>query len=121
MERVWRALADPTRRALLDELAVRPRTTGELVAKVPELSRTGVMKHLDVLEAAGLLLIRREGRKRWNHLNPVPIQQVCERWINRHQAAVSRSMIGLARVAEESSDEGEGTAGGSCNPNQDRT
>jgi DNA-binding transcriptional ArsR family regulator len=67
---VWKALADPTRRAILDLLAKRPRTTGEVCIHFAAesrggLGRTGVMKHLDVLEAAELVIIRREGRVRW--------------------------------------------------------
>ena len=97
---VWRALADPTRRRLLDFLAQGPRTTGDLVARVPELSRTGVMKHLDVLEAAGLVVVRREGRVRWNYLNPVPIQRVCERWIQPHLRHISGALSRLKHQSE---------------------
>ncbi len=86
---VWKALADPTRRSILDRLAQGPATTGDVCAFFAKadhggLGRTGVMKHLDCLEAAGLLTVRREGRLRWNHLNPVPIQRVCDRWVSRH-------------------------------------
>jgi len=81
---VWRALADPTRRAVLDLLAKRAHTTGQVVARFGGLSRTGVMKHLDVLETAGLVVVRREGRVRWNHLNPVPVQRIHDRWVSRH-------------------------------------
>jgi len=97
-DKIWKALADPTRRALLDALGQGPRTTGELVQGHPELCRTAVMKHLDQLTAAGLVLVRREGRVRWNYLNPVPIQQVCERWIAPHL----RQMTGaLSRLKEQ--------------------
>ncbi len=81
---IWKALADSTRRAILDELARKPRTTGHLVKSHPDLCRTAVMKHLDLLTSAGLVVVRREGRMRWNYLNPVPIQRVCERWIHGH-------------------------------------
>ena len=90
---VWRALADPTRRAVLDLLSKRAHTTGEVVAAFPELSRTGVMKHMDVLVAAGLVVVRREGRVRWNHLNPVPIQRVQERWISEFAGLVASQML----------------------------
>ena len=94
MDRVWRALADPTRRALLDALAKRAQTTGALVERSPNLCRTAVMKHLGILEAAGLVVVRREGRVRWNQLNPVPIQRIYDRWVARHlrgmAAAISR-------------------------------
>ncbi|HEU4898462.1 MAG TPA: metalloregulator ArsR/SmtB family transcription factor, partial [Actinomycetota bacterium] len=75
---VWRALADPTRRAILDLLADRARTTGELSEAFPEVSRFAVMKHLGVLETAGLVVVRRRGRERWNHLNGVPLREAYE-------------------------------------------
>lgn len=99
-EQVWRALADPTRRALLDELAVAPCTTGDLVERFDQLCRTAVMKHLGILAAAGLVVVRREGRRRWNYLNPVPIQQVCERWVNRHVRGIASAMSRLKEHVE---------------------
>lgn len=93
-ELVWKALADSTRRAILDALGERPHTTGELAERFRPLCRTNVMKHLDLLVEAELVLVRREGRSRWNYLNPVPIQRVCDRWVSRHvrhvASAVSR-------------------------------
>jgi len=77
---VWRALADPTRRAILDLLRERPRTTGELTEAFPT-SRFAVMKHLAVLQKAGLVVVRRRGRERWNHLNGVPLRTAYERWM----------------------------------------
>ena len=102
---VWKALADPTRRAILDFLAQKPRTTGEVCArfarpKYAGIGRTGVMKHLDVLLAANLVLVRREGRRRWNHLNPVPIQRVCDRWVSRHVRDLARSANRLEELVE---------------------
>ena len=78
---VWRALADPTRRALLDRLRDGPRTTGDLAAAFPDVTRFAVMKHLGVLTDAGLVTVRRRGRERWNHLNAVPLRQAYERWM----------------------------------------
>lgn len=93
-DRVWKALADPTRRELLDRLSAAPLTTGQLVASCPELCRTAVMKHLDVLADAELILVRREGRLRWNELNVMPIQRIYDRWVSKHvrhtAAAASR-------------------------------
>jgi DNA-binding transcriptional ArsR family regulator len=97
---IWRALADPTRRALLDDLSQEGRTTGDLVARHDHLCRTAVMKHLDVLEAAELVIVRRDGRVRWNYLNPIPIQRVCERWIHRHTRHLAGALSRLKRVAE---------------------
>ena len=94
LDGVWKALADPTRRGILDLLAEEPRTTGQIVEAFPRLSRTGVMKHLDLLEQAGLVVVRRAGRCRWNHLNPMPIQRIHDRWVSHHvrgtAAALSR-------------------------------
>ena len=58
------------------------------------------MKHLDVLQAANLVLIRREGRHRWNHLNPVPIQRVCDRWVSRYVRDIARSANRLKELVE---------------------
>lgn len=99
---VWKALGDSKRRLMLDVLAEQPQTTGELVARFPDLCRTNVMKHLDVLVSANLVIVRREGRMRWNHLNPVPIQQVCDRWVSRHVKSLASSMTRLKEHAESS-------------------
>lgn len=82
-DRVFKALADPTRRLLLDRLFERDgRTLGELVAEVA-MTRFGVMKHLGVLEDAGLIVTRRSGREKLHHLNPVPIRLVHDRWVSK--------------------------------------
>lgn len=99
-DRIWRALSDPARREILDLLAARPRTTGELAEKLAPLARTTVMKHLDVLAEANLVLIRREGRLRWNHFNPVPIDQVCRRWLDSHRRRTSGRLARLKQVVE---------------------
>ncbi len=98
---VWKALGDATRRRILDVLAERPQTTGEIVARFEELSRTNVMKHLEILVNANLVIVRWEGRSRWNHLNPAPIQSVCDRWISRHVQKVASSMSRLKERVEE--------------------
>jgi DNA-binding transcriptional ArsR family regulator len=77
----WKALSDPTRRAILDLLREQPRTTGDICSHFPNMTRIAAMKHLRILEAANLVFVRHEGRLRWNHLNPVPIQQIYERWM----------------------------------------
>jgi len=99
-EAVWKALADGRRRAIVDELAKGPKTTGELVDAFDDLCRTAVMRHLDVLEHAGLLRVEREGRTRWNHLDPVPIVRVCDRWISRHVQRRASQLGRLKRAAE---------------------
>ncbi|GLZ45736.1 transcriptional regulator [Actinomycetospora sp. NBRC 106375] len=84
---MFRALADPTRRLLLDRLFERDgRTLGELEAEVPELTRFGVMKHLGVLEQAGLVATRKDGRRKLHYLNPVPIRLISDRWIDKYRA-----------------------------------
>ena len=101
-DRVWRALADPGRRRILDLLAERERTTGELSAAFPKLSRFAVMKHLRVLHAAGLLIIRREGRMRWNALNPVPLREVFRKWVGKYESMWSDVMLDIRDAAERS-------------------
>ncbi len=98
---VWKALADPMRRGILDLLAERPLTTGEIVARYDSVCRTGVMKHLDILVEANLVVIRREGRTRWNYLNPVPIQRVCDRWVSKHVAGIASAMSRLKDHVED--------------------
>ncbi|CRK57163.1 Transcriptional regulator, ArsR family [Alloactinosynnema sp. L-07] len=83
-DRVFKALADPTRRLLLDRLFARDgQTLGELEAD-QEMTRFGVMKHLKVLEAAGLVVTRRSGREKLHFLNPVPIRLIHDRWIDKY-------------------------------------
>ncbi|MEE1610579.1 ArsR/SmtB family transcription factor [Microvirga sp. CF3016] len=80
-DRVFKALSAATRRDILDALKDKPQTTGELCARFPALDRCTVMQHLKVLEGADLVIVRREGRERWNHLNPLPIKHIYDRWI----------------------------------------
>ncbi len=81
---LFRALADPHRRALLDALFLRDgRTLGELCALLPRITRFGVMKHLRVLEKAGLVTARKAGREKLHYLNPVPIRLIHDRWISK--------------------------------------
>jgi DNA-binding transcriptional ArsR family regulator len=83
-DRVFKALADPTRRLLLDRLFERDgRTLTELESQL-EMTRFGVMKHLRVLEEAGLVVSRKAGRTRLHYLNPVPIRQIHDRWIDKY-------------------------------------
>lgn len=87
---IFKALASPTRRRMLDEIKDRPLTTGDLCQRFPELDRCTVMQHLKVLEGADTVIARREGRERWNHLNSMPIKQIHDRWIGPYaERAVS--------------------------------
>jgi DNA-binding transcriptional ArsR family regulator len=83
-DRIFKALASRTRRRLLDSLKDRPRTTGELCAEFSDLDRCTVMQHLGVLQGADLVIAQRKGRQRWNHLNPLPIKAIHDRWISRY-------------------------------------
>src|SRR5262245_47056407 len=94
-DRVFKALADPTRRRMLDLLAVRPRTQGELALAFAKLSRFAGMKHLAVLTSAGLLVITRDGRKRWNSINPIPLRDVVRRWMGKQEEMWSDSLLNL--------------------------
>jgi DNA-binding transcriptional ArsR family regulator len=81
---VYKALADRRRREILDLLKDDPRTTGDICSAFPALDRCTVMQHLGVLEKAGLLFSKKEGRYRWNYLNSVPIREIYDRWINKY-------------------------------------
>jgi DNA-binding transcriptional ArsR family regulator len=97
-DRVFRALADATRRFLLDLLFARDgRTLTELESEL-EMTRFGVMKHLRVLEDAGLVVARRSGREKLHFLNPVPIQLIHDRWIDKYQ---QRQVSALAELKNE--------------------
>jgi len=100
-DRVFKALADPTRRHLLDRLFERDgRSLGELEGDL-EMTRFGVMKHLRVLEEAGLVTSRRSGREKLHFLNPVPIRLVHDRWIDKY---TERRVAALADLKERLED-----------------
>ena len=88
---VFKALSDPTRRALLELLRPGPRTTGELCAAFPQFTRFAVIKHLGVLEEAGLIFGRPRGRMRWNHLNPAPLHDLYNDWLRAFVARPPRA------------------------------
>ncbi|HEY1879038.1 MAG TPA: metalloregulator ArsR/SmtB family transcription factor [Caulobacteraceae bacterium] len=97
---VFRALADPVRRSLLDSLRERGgQTLGELCLG-HAMSRQAVTKHLNILEAANLVVSERRGRERLHHLNPVPIQEIADRWIGRFQRAPLRALADLKQTLE---------------------
>jgi DNA-binding transcriptional ArsR family regulator len=97
-DRVFKALADPTRRFLLDRLFVRDgRTLTELESEL-DMTRFGVMKHLRVLEDAGLVVTRRSGREKLHYLTPVPIRLIHDRWIDKY---TERRVSALTELAAE--------------------
>jgi uncharacterized protein YndB with AHSA1/START domain len=100
MDEVFKALADPTRRSLLDELfAEDGQTLGALESRLP-MTRFGVMKHLRVLEEAGLVVTRRRGREKLHFLNPVPIRLVHDRWVSKYAEPWAATLTGLKRQLE---------------------
>ena len=101
MEPVFRAMADPSRRLLLDRLYERDgQTLGELCRNLPGMTRFGVMRHLEVLEAAHLVTTRRVGREKLHYLNPVPIRLVHDRWISKYAEPVIGAMAALKQHLE---------------------
>lgn len=100
LDAVWRALSNPIRREILDHLKDGPLITGEIAERFPGLSRFGVMQHLKVLEEADLVLARREGRKRFNHLNPVPIERIYARWVSGYVQPWTQALVGLKQTLE---------------------
>lgn len=101
---VFKALADPTRRALLDALFVHDgQTMQALCRQAPDMTRFGVMKHLAVLEEAGLVVARRAGRTKQHYLNPVPLQQVADRWISKYAQPFTRGLVDLQSDLERPS------------------
>ena len=100
-DRVFRALADPPRRLLLDRLFERDgRTLTELESQL-EMTRFGVMKHLRVLEDAGLVATRRSGREKLHFLNPVPIRLIHDRWIDKYTERRVSALADLKAQLEE--------------------
>src|SRR3954447_12532512 len=99
-DRVFKALADSTRRHLLDRLFERDgRTLTELESEL-EMTRFGVMKHLKVLEEAGLVVTKRDGREKLHYLNPVPIRLVHDRWVSKYAEPWAAGLSGLKQELE---------------------
>jgi DNA-binding transcriptional ArsR family regulator len=101
MDAVFKALADPTRRSLLDALYEHDgQTLSALEERLP-MTRFGVMKHLRVLEDAGLLTTKRRGREKFHFLNPVPIRLVHDRWVSKYAEPWAAALSGLKQQLEE--------------------
>src|SRR3989475_6898884 len=101
MDTVFRALGDPTRRSLLDELVKHDgQTLSALEQRLP-MTRFGVMKHLRLLEAAGLVTTKRRGREKLHFLNPVPIRLVHDRWVSKYAEPWAAALSGLKERLEE--------------------
>jgi uncharacterized protein YndB with AHSA1/START domain len=98
---VFKALADPTRRALLDELFVRDGQTLAALTARHDMTRIAVAKHLRILEEAGLVVTRRRGREKLHFLNPIPIRLVHDRWVGKYTEQWAAGLTGLKRELEE--------------------
>lgn len=101
MDTVFKALADPTRRSLLDELFEEDGQTLSALERRLPMTRIGVMKHLRVLEAAGLVTTKRRGREKLHFLNPVPIRLVHDRWVSKYAEPWAATLSGLKKRLEE--------------------
>jgi len=100
-DRVFKGLADPTRRFLLDRLYERDgRTLSELESEL-DMTRFGVMKHLRLIEDAGLVVTRRSGREKLHYLNPMPIRLIHDRWINKYRERYVSALADLKNELEE--------------------
>ncbi len=100
-DRVFKALGHSTRRRILDLLRDAPRTTGELCDRFSGLDRCTVMQHLSVLERAELIVVRTDGRLRWNCLNAMPIKEIHDRWIGAYATQAVELLARLKRELEE--------------------
>jgi uncharacterized protein YndB with AHSA1/START domain len=101
MDEVFRALADPTRRSLLDELFKQDGQTLSALERRLPMTRFGVMKHLKVLEQAGLVVTRKRGREKLHFLNPVPIRLVHDRWVSKYAEPWAATLGALKKTIEE--------------------
>jgi DNA-binding transcriptional ArsR family regulator len=98
---IFKALGDARRRKMLDLLKKAPRTTGELCDHFKDLDRCTVMQHLGVLENSDLIIVKREGRHRWNYLNPLPIKEVFDRWIGEYAVGAVNLLARMKREMEK--------------------
>jgi DNA-binding transcriptional ArsR family regulator len=99
-ETFWRALANPWRRRILDLLRDGPRTTGDLAERLAEVSRYAVMQHLSVLTDAGLVLVERRGRQRFNHVNAAALRRSYDRWVDRYADDLAGELAALGQHLE---------------------
>ena len=101
LDQIWKALSDETRRTILDFLRSGPKPTTAIVEQFPDLSRFAVMKHLDVLRQAALVVTREEGRQRINALNAVPIRMIYERWVSKYEGIWASALLRIKEASEE--------------------
>lgn len=106
LDAIWKALSDKTRRQILRLLRERPQGTTEIVKAIPHLSRFGVMKHIGILRDVGLIKVRKNGTRRLNTLNVVPIRQVYEELVHGYQDVWAGQLTDLKRELESSTASG---------------
>jgi len=99
-DRIFKSLADSRRRELLDLLKDAPKTTSDLCSHFKSLDRCTVMQHLGVLEKAGLIIVQKKGRFRWNYLNVAPLRDIYDRWINQYASPSVELLTRLKRDLE---------------------
>jgi DNA-binding transcriptional ArsR family regulator len=97
---IYKALADHRRREILDLIKNGRKSTGQICAHFKKLDRCTVMQHLGVLEKAGLIIVKREGRFRWNYLNIAPIKDIYDRWINQYASSSVKLLTKLKHDLE---------------------
>ena len=105
MDAVFKALADPTRRQLLDTLRARNGQSLSELCDHPDMTRQAVTKHLAILEAAHLVVTQKRGREKLHYLNPVPINEIAERWIGKFERPRLHALADLKRKLEGKSDD----------------
>lgn len=105
MDAVFKALADPTRRRLLDRLRARNGQSLSELCERNDMTRQAVTKHLAILEAANLIVAQKQGREKLHYLNPVPINEIADRWIGKYERPRVQALAELKRQLEASKDE----------------
>src|SRR3954464_11234297 len=100
LDQIWKALADETRRTILDFLRSGPKPPTALVAQFPDLAGVAVMKHLDVLRQAALVVTREDGRQRIKSLNAVPSRMIYERWVNKYEGIWANALLRVKEASE---------------------
>ena len=101
MDAVFRALADPVRRQLLDRLRGRNGQTLSELCEEQDMTRQAVTKHLAILESANLVVTQKRGREKFHFLNPVPIQEIADRWIGKYERSRLRALTNLKKHLEQ--------------------
>lgn len=105
MDTVFKALADPTRRRLLDRLRARNGQSLSELCEHADMTRQAITKHLTILEAANLVVTQKQGREKLHYLNPVPINEIADRWIGKYERPRLRALAELKKNLEADSDE----------------